>query len=267
MRTIGIDLSSQPEDTAVCEIHWDTGTARIVTLRSGWKNCELLEVLRRDVPIAIDVPLGWPIGFVENLKRWAEFGTWNAGREREQRLRATDRWLAGPSKAEMKEKLIAKSDDYAPVRICPLSVSSDRIAVPAMRAALLLSRAGLHQALRNGSARLMEVYPAAALKVWGMPHRKYKGRDEGATRTKIVNAIVTKLGRTSFVLTDTDQATLVQNDHCLDAWVAALVARARLLDRTVPIPKEHEDNARREGWIMLPQADSLLALLSGTRAD
>lgn len=82
-----------------------------------------------------------------------------------------------------------------------------------------------------------------------------------------METIAKRLGPPSFLLADSDQETLKENDHCLDAWVAALVARARLLGLTVPIPKAHEETARREGWIMLPQADSLCALLSGTRAD
>src|SRR5207253_2236918 len=59
----------------------------------------------------------------------------------------------------------------------PLSVSSDLIAVPALRAARLF---GAHD--RSGAGVLVEVYPAAALRIWGFSTRGYKGPRGGAAR-------------------------------------------------------------------------------------
>ena len=50
------------------------------------------------------------------------------------------------------------------------------------------------------------------------------------------------------------------NDHCHDALVASLVARASALELCEPIPEDALDEARREGWIALPVAASLSLL-------
>ena len=55
------------------------------------------------------------------------------------------------------------------------------------------------------------------------------------------------------------RAALAASDHLLDALVAALVARAQLLGRTVPIPDDALPAARAEGWIHLPQRQPLAA--------
>ena len=73
--------------------------------------------------------------------------------------------------------------------IWPLSVSSNLIAIPAMRCAGLLSRYEERHGpvARDGSGKLIEVYPAAALKVWGQEPTRYK-RKEGASRcTRLVD--------------------------------------------------------------------------------
>ena len=56
---------------------------------------------------------------------------------------------------------------------------------------------------------------------------------------------------------------LRDNDNCLDSLVAALVARAAALDLCEPIPREHRDDARVEGWIHVPLAGSLARLEAG----
>src|SRR5690606_9257667 len=119
-----------------------------------------------------------------------------------------------------------------PVKICPLSVSSDRIAAPAMRAASLLSQVRLHRAPRDGSSRVLEVYPAAALKSWSLDHRKYKGPDGRERRDEIVSTLRSRLGP-SFRIATSQKERLLDSDHCLDAWIAALVARAHSMGRTL----------------------------------
>lgn len=58
--------------------------------------------------------------------------------------------------------------------LVPLSVAADRIAHPAMRCAGLLARLALEgqPVDRSGSGVVVEVYPAASLKQWGLPHRR-----------------------------------------------------------------------------------------------
>jgi hypothetical protein len=65
----------------------------------------------------------------------------------------------------------------------PLSVSTDRIAYPAMRIARLLGAVAGEPVDRTGAGRIVEGYPAAALRVWGLPHPRVQGCSrQGAAR-------------------------------------------------------------------------------------
>ncbi len=59
----------------------------------------------------------------------------------------------------------------------------------------------------------------------------------------------------------------IESDDALDALLAALIARAAALGLTVPPGADDLELARREGWIHLPQKDSLAALLAGAEDD
>ena len=73
----------------------------------------------------------------------------------------------------------------------PLAVAADRIAMTAMRAARLLAK--VHDSGesvdRSGKThRFVEVYPAAALKTWGLRFKSYKskGLEKEDKRDKII---------------------------------------------------------------------------------
>jgi len=57
-------------------------------------------------------------------------------------------------------------------RCWPLSVSADRIALPAMRTFALLVRHGVTD--RSGNEKFYEVYPAGSLSRWSLTNRGYK---------------------------------------------------------------------------------------------
>jgi hypothetical protein len=60
--------------------------------------------------------------------------------------------------------------------LVPLSVSADRIAHVALRCAVLLAEldASGRPVDRSGSGHVVEVYPAASLRRWGLDHPGYK---------------------------------------------------------------------------------------------
>jgi hypothetical protein len=129
------------------------------------------------------------------------------------------------------------------VRVTPLSVSSDRIAVVAFRCAALLDRFG--EVDRSGfSGRVCEVYPGAALRRWfGDEARGYR-RDEAKRAV-----LVAKLRRAS-ALRLRRIRDLESDDHAFDALVAAVVAAAALRGETLcPVDRAL---AAEEGWIHLP---------------
>jgi hypothetical protein len=246
--TIGIDLASKPENTGVCVIGWRTvseaGEVVETSGRTGTSDVDLCALIdRADARIGIDVPLGWPATFTDNLGRYARGETWQAPHDR-CRLRATDIWLT----AELFRR--------GRRRIVPLSVSADLIGMLAMRAAHLLSSVGLGAMPRDGSGRVVEVYPAAALESWGLPSRGYKGPKRKGARAQLLSQIEGKL-RGHVAIADEHRIAIVAIDHVFDAFVAALVVRCHELGLTSQVPAEHAAAAGTEGSILLPVEGSL----------
>jgi hypothetical protein len=132
------------------------------------------------------------------------------------------------------------------------------IGVVAMRCAWLLSlyekRHG--QAPRDGSGRLVEVYPAAALKVWGQEPTGYKGKKGAGKRAVLVDWLSTA---TAPWLTAAEGVWRLcsDGDDALDAVLASLVARGAAVRQCSPIPVQLRSAANREGWIALPLPGSL----------
>src|SRR5262249_4679387 len=124
--------------------------------------------------------------------------------------------------------------------------------------ALLGALAGGGPVDRSGDGLAVEVYPAAALRLWGLPARRYKGpsAENGARRRALVAAFAAQTAAW-LALDDAQVEALGASDHLFDALVAAVVARARLLGRTIPVPNGAREAARLEGWIHLPEPGPL----------
>jgi hypothetical protein len=137
----------------------------------------------------------------------------------------------------------------------PLSVSTDKIAYPAMRAAALLSRLPNRVAL-DGTGSVVEVYPAAALHRWGFASRGYKGRKNLAVRRELVHGFLERLA--DWLRMGAREVELcLTSDDAFDAVIAALVARASAMSLVDSIPEEDQAAVRREGWIAIPSEGSL----------
>lgn len=243
MVTLGVDLASQSKKTATCLVCWDRLPARVVSLKTGATDCTLLELFEGPSKIGIDAPFGWPRPFVQAIQRYSTVMEWPAAEARQLKYRRTE------------EVVIEK------VGIYPLAVAADRIAVTAMRAArLFAATAASGEAIdRSGGGRFVEVYPAAALSVWGFLSRGYKGPAKRDVLARIVRefADTTKPWLT---LTEEDQGRCRDSDDLFDALVAALVARAAAIACCERIPRKDRDLAAEEGWIALPQPESLQQL-------
>jgi predicted nuclease with RNAse H fold len=249
MRTAGIDLSSRDTKSAACVIEWSANDASISSLTLGVGDKEIADHITNADKIGIDVPLGWPIAFAEAVSEHSTLGTWPTSYLHADnvayRFRRTDLhvWRTAGLKP-------------------PLSVSTDRIGIPAMRAAALLSTLDPSPPL-DGSGKVVEVYPAAALARWGLPSRVYKGAKRRTGRIALLDAFANATAGW-LELSDQDRQTCENSDDAFDALIAALVARAAAVGAVDLIPADDREAARREGWIALPTKGSLNVLTSHT---
>lgn len=244
MITLGVDLAAQPERTATCRICWDGKSAVVASLSMGATNRDLHCMFRRADKIGIDAPFGWPACFVRAIYLNSTSTVWPTVDVSRLRFRKTDQVV--------KERL----------RRWPLSVSSDLIAVPAMRAARLLAETAATGEVidRSGGGRFVETYPAAALSMWRFPSQRYKGTKGTEVRAQIIRELARKTS-SWLTLTEEDLSQCRASDDMLDALVAALVARAAAIGCCEPIPDDDLDLAAEEGWIALPQSNTLERLV------
>lgn len=238
MRFLGIDLAADPQRTGLAVLGGETANT-LEHVHTGAEDQALFEAIRTADKAGVDVPLGWPVPFVEVVQAHARgalkapSSTGPAWR-RDLAMRATDREV------------------HRRTGQTPLSVSTDRIAHPALRWAGIEAR--LREASvdvsRDGSGAICEVYPAAALRCWSLAYRGYKGAKNAAARKDLVGSV-----SSAFPVLDWNGfRTLCEvDDHALDAVIAALVAREVAGGRCDPPPPELRDVARREGWIWLPR--------------
>jgi predicted nuclease with RNAse H fold len=240
MQTLGIDLASDAANSAYCVVQWGAGGAGLRALGVGANDDQVLELHEHADVTGIDCPFGWPTAFLaflcavsrptgESLPEWSE-------RQRDDlRFRSTDLRV------------------HAMTGRWPLSVSSDLIAVAALRCQGLLTRMGVTD--RSGDGRVYEVYPAAALRQWGFPSTGYKKVKGAPIREKLVGNLLAKARWLR--VSDEQRGWLLESDDALDALIASLNARAARLGLThSPEPDEHRD-AVREGWIAIPEKGSL----------
>jgi predicted nuclease with RNAse H fold len=228
VRVVGIDLAASPANTAVAVLDGPN----IAQLTVGADGDSLVELCRGADKIGIDSPLGWPQAFLDFVIAQAQ------GDPLPPTATVLDRAALAYRVTDL--RLVR---DAAPLR--PLSVSADRIAHVAFRCASVFARLDPARD-RSGHGLVVETYPAGSLLAWGLPYRRYKGRDGRGVR----GHIVTQLGAT-FDL-GAHELMCLDSDHALDAVVAGLSAAAAAAGAAT-LPAEADIAvARAEGWIALP---------------
>lgn len=246
MRTVGIDLAAELSKTAVASVVWEGETARVVDLRLGATDDQLIEAVAGADKCGIDAPFGWPDAFVE-------FVVAHHRRESSRELELNSRAGRLPLVRRRTDRVV-----HQVTGIVPLSVSADLIAHVALRCAGLLAQlAASGVDVNRVDGTVVEVYPAAALQRWGLPFRGYKGVANRARLEELV-------GRFEEALPGLElgkfRGRCVTSDDAFDAVIAAVIARTVALERTrLPAPADR-DPAEREGWIHLP-AGSLSSLV------
>jgi predicted nuclease with RNAse H fold len=239
MRTVGVDLAAQAKHTAVAVIEWEDGRARVLDVEIPADDDALLRRSAHADKVGIDCPLGWPEPFVEFLC---------AHRVKAPRVPAD-----GSGVQAWRLLAYRRTDEHVRTisGLVPLSVATDRIGLTAIRAArlqALLAQRG-HDVDRSGSGLIVEVYPAAGLKLWGLPHNRYKGRARHEGLGALVDAVISAAPWLD--LGDHEQLCR-RSDHAFDAVVAALLARAAARGFTEMPEGADRATAAMEGWIALP---------------
>jgi predicted nuclease with RNAse H fold len=175
MHTVGVDLAAEATNTAVAWLDWSPRGASVRDLVIGAVDDVIVEAVSQASKAGIDCPLGWPESFV----------TFISAHRDDQLIEPKD--VAG---RDWRRRLLFRRTDEA-VRavtgLVPLSVAADRIAHPAIRCAGLLARLAREgrPVDRSGSGVVVEVYPAASLKQWGLPHRRYKRSENLLNRARL----------------------------------------------------------------------------------
>ena len=236
MLTAGVDLAAEPKGTALAIIEWKKTSATLVDLQLGVADQQIVEAAKVVDKLGIDCALGWPIEFVEflnnhsrgNLESFPDGGMdWRrrvSFRESDRHVReVTGKW--------------------------PLSVSTDRLGLTAMRCAGLqgrLQQSGI-EVDRSGSGKIVEIYPGATLRLWGFDTTGYRAQEE--VREELLRTIQNE---TPWLNLDSYRDLMVSSTDAFDAVIASLATRAAALGKYAKPPKEHLETAKIEGWIALP---------------
>lgn len=178
--TVGVDLSVQPRKTGVARIDWSPSGARVRDLVVGATDELITRAVMEADKAGIDCPLGWPEKFVEFISAH------HAGNV------IVPAEVAGPAWQSTLAYRVTDKAVHATTGLMPLSVAADRIGYTAMRCARLLAQlASKGQPVdRCGTGVVVEVYPAASFKRWGLPHRGYKGTGNAKRLAQVVDALV-----------------------------------------------------------------------------
>ncbi|MFI7634985.1 DUF429 domain-containing protein [Nonomuraea sp. NPDC049400] len=239
MLTVGIDLAAEAARTAVAWLDWSGGRARLVRVVVGADDGVIVEAVMGASKAGIDCPLGWPDRFVDfvtahraghvQVPEGLVGRTWR----RDLALRVTDQVV------------------HQQTGLTPLSVSADRIGHATMRCAALLAELARRgrPVDRRGRGAVVEVYPAACLKRWGLPYRGYK---RAANLTELDRLVDRLLEAAPWLDLGEYEPLCRASDDATDAVVSALAARASARGLVTVPAAEQEGTAGTEGWIALP---------------
>jgi predicted nuclease with RNAse H fold len=240
MITAGIDLAAEPKATALALIEWSNGQAELQGLFLGVDDQQLVKLTKGANKIGIDCAFGWPMEFFEFLTQHMN------PNQKPKGIDGAMDWRRTLSHRETDREVRKLTGRW------PLSVSTDRLGLTAMRNAGLLARyqeAGVNVD-RSGDGTACEVYPGATLRLWCFDTSGY--RTSIQAREALLEQL--KTGPPWLDLAGFEEQMLSSTD-CFDAVIAALAARAVALSAYSKPTNQQRAKAKIEGWICLPTAD------------
>lgn len=239
MLIAGIDLAAEPTGTALCLISWSKKSAEVAVLKTDLDDNQLVSESLVAKKIGIDCAFGWPLKFanfianhsVQTIESQSFKG--DMASRRELSFRETDR---------ITREITGR---------WPLSVSTDRLGLTAMRCTGLLNRfrAAGKGVNRAGLEDVVEIYPAAALRIWNFETKDY--RKSPFVREELLNAMCE---RAPWLDLGATRALLIESCDAFDALIAAFATRAVVMGQSTKVPEDLMDIAEIEGWLYLPNA-------------
>src|SRR5262249_27830719 len=226
------------ERTALASIEWAGTGAAIRDLVCPADDGAILDAIGQAGKTGIDCPLGWPDAFVDFVAAHRSGhvtlppdGT-GTGWRRELTMRRTDSFV--------RDKL----------HLVPRGVSAGGTAQVAWGCAVLLAKldASGRPLARPGAGAVVEVYPAASLRGWGLRHRGYK---QPRTPEVLAAAADDLLAAAPWLDCGPHGETIRRSHDAFDAVVAALTARAASRGQTCPPGKDDLAAAAPEGGIAI----------------
>jgi len=237
MLTAGVDLAAESRGTALAVIEWGAARAALIDLRLGVDDAQIVAAASAADKIGIDCALGWPDEFVHFVSAHA----------------AGERDPGTPEGGMAWRRTLAYRETDRHVRErtgrWPLSVSTDRLGLTAMRCAGLLARledSGI-DVDRAGYGAVVEIYPGASLRLWGFDTAGY--RTDPVSRERLLLEV---REAAPWLDLGTWSTLMISSADAFDAVIASLAARNAALGGYLPPPPSMLDRARREGWIALP---------------
>lgn len=230
MLIAGLDLAAEPKGTALAIIEWQPNQARLVSLALGVTDESIIEATASVAKLGIDCALGWPVEFIDFLNN--QLST-DGGIESRRRLayRETDRHVREATGR------------------WPLSVSTDRLGMTAIRCAGLLSKIAATGVTieRSGSGKVVEVYPGASLGLWGFNRAGY--RSDHSIRRRLLDELKTQA---PWLALGEFESLMIESCDAFDSVIAALAARVAYLGHYEGPSESQLSQASREGWVALP---------------
>lgn len=235
----GVDLAAEPKGTAVATIDWQSAHAELVDLQLGVDDRQIIDACEGSIKVGIDCALGWPVAFTDFINRHSN-------------LAALESAPAFDGGSDLRRNLAHRETDRHVREVTgrwPLSVSTDRLGMTAIRGAGLLSKfqeAGT-AIDRSGSGRIVEIYPGASLRLWGFDTAGY--RTSEAIRERLLSDIQAE---TPWLNLGTHQQLMVASCDAFDSVIAAFAARSAHLGRFNGPNAAQLERAKIEGWVALP---------------
>ena len=236
MLVAGIDLAAEPKGTALALIEFENHKATLVYLSQGLDDQALLDKTINADKVGIDCAFGWPIEF-------AKFIAQNQDPKNKEPI---------DGGMDFRRTLSFRETDRVIKELTgrwPLSVSTDRLGLTAMRCAGLLSRyqqSGT-KVDRSGAGKLAEVYPGATLRTWSFDTTNYRVNKE--VRAKLIQELNQQA---PWLELGTHAALMIESSDAFDAVIAALAARAVFQGKYNRPTRDQQAAAEIEGWICLP---------------